>query len=205
MKRELLWILDVVFPPSADEKLIRNLHNAVYIEKLHPQELENEITALTSFKDPHIRAAIHLLKFHRQSHALSLLASVLAHYLETLPKTPYILIPIPLSYKRSLERGYNQCELLAKAGTTRIPHISVRTDILKRVRHTEKQSSLGRNERKENLRNAFVLTASGKKVVEQKHIIILDDVTTTGSTLTEAKAACVGTDAASITCIALSH
>lgn len=99
-----------------------------------------------------------------------------------------LLVPVPLHKKRLRERGYNQSELLAreilKLDSARI--FSYAPKLLIRVRETKPQAkSEKRNARIKNLRDAFysppTLRARGRVV------ILIDDVTTTGATLVEAK------------------
>jgi len=94
---------------------------------------------------------------------------------------PQLVLPVPLHSHRLRERGYNQALELARplAHALRIPW---RHDLLQRVRHTDAQTGLDALERRHNLRNAFALRESEKLPA---HIAVLDDVFTTGATLTE--------------------
>ena len=74
---------------------------------------------------------------------------------------------------------------------------------MKRVRDTRPQTELARNERISNMRKAFIIKQPQQIV--GKHIVLLDDVTTTGATLHAAKAALLLHHPASVTCIALAH
>lgn len=93
-----------------------------------------------------------------------------------------IIAPVPLHASRELERGYNQACLLSqklgkKTGISHNPHLLLRT------RNTQRQSSLSRRERGNNVREAFSVTR--QEDVQGKTIILVDDVFTTGSTLNE--------------------
>ncbi|MCH5165199.1 MAG: ComF family protein [Clostridiales bacterium] len=85
---------------------------------------------------------------------------------------------VPLHKKRQRKRGYNQAELLAKelASHVDVPCLK----LLEKVRATKNQTNLDRNERMENLRGAFEAVTA-----PPKHVVIIDDVMTTGSTLNE--------------------
>ncbi|MEM8890355.1 MAG: ComF family protein [Bacteroidota bacterium] len=86
------------------------------------------------------------------------------------------IVPIPLHYRKKVERGYNQAEELAR-GMGEILQIPVRSDGLKRVRYTRTQTRMGGRSRWENVKGAFGL---GKEL--EGPIILLDDVLTTGAT-----------------------
>lgn len=92
------------------------------------------------------------------------------------------VVPVPLHWRRKWKRGYNQAEVIASgiAGAMGLP---VRTDLLKRVRHTQTQTRLDVAGKEENVRDAFKAGDDGGK--ELKHILIVDDVMTTGSTIYE--------------------
>jgi len=90
------------------------------------------------------------------------------------------IIPIPLHPKKEATRGYNQSLLIAE-GLSEILKIPVATSILLRPRHTESQTKKTRTERLKNMENAFQLSGGGK--LKNKHILLVDDVLTTGATL----------------------
>jgi ComF family protein len=93
------------------------------------------------------------------------------------------LIPVPLGNRRRRERGYNQCDCIAAALGHRIG-LSVRTDVLQRVRETPTQTALTPEARHANVAGAF--RANG---VAGLRLVLLDDVFTTGATLAAAGAA----------------
>lgn len=100
---------------------------------------------------------------------------------ETPPALPQWILAVPLHRRRLRERGYNQALELAKplAQTLNIP---LRHDVLRRVRHTEAQTGLDAIERRRNLRAAFALREG---LALPAHVAIVDDVFTTGMTLSE--------------------
>lgn len=93
-----------------------------------------------------------------------------------------MVISVPLSRKRHVERGYNQAKLIAGALSRelKVPECSA---VLKRVKNTQSQRLLTGKERHENVRDAFELVDSD--IVEGKTIILVDDIYTTGSTVGE--------------------
>ena len=94
----------------------------------------------------------------------------------------YIITYIPLSKKSKKIRGFNQCEYIAKK-IARDLSIEV-LEVLIKQKETKEQKKLKRDERYENIKDAFKI----KKGIEVKNynIILIDDVTTTGATLQEA-------------------
>lgn len=91
-----------------------------------------------------------------------------------------IIVPVPLSSGRQRERGYNQSALIAEglSASTRVPF---RNDILIRTGRSESQTRRGRYERWENVEGLFAVR--DPSAIRGKHILIADDVITTGSTM----------------------
>ena len=90
------------------------------------------------------------------------------------------VIPVPLHPKKERKRGYNQSQLFAE-GITSVTGWSLETDLLLRTRHTATQTQLNRVERQQNVAGAFSLNQ--KEQIAGKHILLVDDVLTTGATL----------------------
>lgn len=93
------------------------------------------------------------------------------------------LIPAPIHRKRYLERGYNQSYLLAQE-LSLLTEIPIYNKAIIKVRDTEKQSTLSAADRRINLKNAFKVGKDGDNLLA-KNIMIVDDVTTTGTTIKE--------------------
>ena len=93
---------------------------------------------------------------------------------------PECIIPIPLATKRFRERGFNQAMEVGKQLAWQLA-LPLRADVLVRRRDTREQAGLERDERRRNVRGAFALLQSP----QAKHVAILDDVVTTGSTANE--------------------
>lgn len=91
-----------------------------------------------------------------------------------------IIVPVPLHWTRFLKRGYNQAELIAQeiAQAKGIPVVN----LLKRKKRTQLQALLKKDEREDNLKDAFVLKKNYSKYKDKK-ILVVDDLMTTGSTL----------------------
>ena len=97
-----------------------------------------------------------------------------------------VVIPIPLHWTRQWQRGYNQAEVIA-SGVADAMGIPLRCDILRRHKRTKTQTRLGIAEKARNVKGAFTTTdhcqPSDKAGPEFRHLLLIDDVFTTGSTM----------------------
>ncbi len=130
---------------------------------------------------------IHDFKYMRQIHLAAELAKLMNTPLKDSRFRPYLtnglLVPVPLHWMRQRKRRFNQAEEICKklSAQTNIPHLSA----LKRIRNTQTQTRHNRAKRLENLKSAFSMTMRMKARIQGKHIILIDDVFTTGSTANE--------------------
>lgn len=149
----------------------------------HPPAFDR-LLGLWSYEPP-LDTVILALKFRRLEYLAEHLAEALAHELGTDLRACHLVVPVPLHWHRGLARGYNQAERIARrlAGLTELPLVSA----LARRRATPAQSRLGRPARLANLRGAFRVRRPA--AVRGRHILLVDDVATTGATLDAAAAA----------------
>jgi ComF family protein len=125
---------------------------------------------------------IQAFKFKRQLAAGRVLSHLLSEYVcaNDLHR-PDVLIPVPLHNLRMTKRGFNQaCELGSYVG--KVLDIPLLTTALRRHRHTQAQSGLSRKQRRRNVRGAFYWHGP---IQAGRHIALIDDVMTTGTTVTE--------------------
>lgn len=212
----LLAVLDFLFPQREALRAIASLSPEQFIHRARrgEQQQDTSIAALFEYRDPLVRNAIWALKYHQSHHAARLLAVPLYDEIMALTGDVYtfertnqfLVIPIPLSKKRLHERGYNQVELLAQELITLDEHemLTLRTDILGRTRHTKNQTSLkNRQERLQNVKGCFSVV--NLETLKGQTVILLDDVTTTGATLSEARRVLVEAGAREVFVGALAH
>src|SRR5437016_3369943 len=131
-----------------------------------------------------VREIIHDFKYGRQIYLRHLVAPWLCAALDDerlRGRRLDVIVPVPLHPTRQRERGFNQASLLAKLLSTEISVPS--KPLLERIRYTTTQTALDRAERIENLHNAFRLRKTAN--VRDLRVLLIDDVLTTGSTLSE--------------------
>ncbi len=125
---------------------------------------------------------VQAFKFKRQLAAGRVLSHLLCEYVtEQGLDRPDTLIPVPLHNRRLIQRGFNQAyELASYAG--KVLDIPLLANSLRRRRHTRAQSGLSRKQRRKNLQGAFYWHGTLKP---GRHVALIDDVMTTGTTVTE--------------------
>ena len=151
-----------------------------------------------------VRELIHRFKYNRELYLRHPLADWLLTSLEDtrIASRPFdFFVPVPLHPTRLREREFNQSEILARmlGARTGVPVINC----LQRVRQTMTQTRFDRNERMENLRNAF--EARKISLVQGKHLLLVDDVLTTGSTVSECARVLMRAGAASVRVVTIAR
>ncbi|MBA7485981.1 hypothetical protein ES707_21533 [subsurface metagenome] len=127
-----------------------------------------------------IRQAIHQLKYRNLRALATPLANLLRDYLVNNPVPGEVLVPAPLHQKRLRERGYNQSYLLAQE-LGKLINLPVVNDCLTRQKHAPPQArSSTVDERRGNVADAFVCR---DRRLQDKQVILIDDVSTSGATL----------------------
>lgn len=144
------------------------------------------IHAATSFlffnKGGNVQKLIHQLKYKGNTETGRYLGVLFGNDLKKsdLFKSVDLIIPVPLHKKKLHTRGFNQSDVIAE-GIGEAMKIHAKTDTLYRIEHTETQTKKSRYKRWENVKGKFGLIDSEK--LEGKHILLIDDVLTTGATL----------------------
>ena len=131
-----------------------------------------------------IRNLILEMKFQKKPYIYKTIEYFLQNNKKKLEKLKKydIIIVVPLSWKRKLKRGYNQSLLIARI-ISNILQIKIENKILYKTKNIVPQSTLNKKERKENIKGAFKIKHI--EIIENKKILIIDDIYTTGNTLNE--------------------
>ncbi len=135
--------------------------------------------------DGPVRNALHRLKYRRDLGLGEALAQPISRFALSLGWPIDLVAPVPLGRRRQSERGYNQAALIAWPLAMALG-IEYDQHAMARVRDTRSQVGLARRERQENVRDAFMAKPSR---VRGRSILLVDDVATTGSTLSSCASA----------------
>lgn len=127
---------------------------------------------------PPVDRLVQGFKYHRRLDWGRVLGEALARHLEATSERADAIVPVPLHRRRLRDRGYNQSLELARP-IGRTLGIPVRPRAARRVRPTQAQAGLSRDERRRNVRNAFDIV----ETVTGQRIAIVDDVMTSGHTV----------------------
>jgi ComF family protein len=152
-----------------------------------------------------MRSAIHALKYDRLHPAARQLGRMLAAAITQLAveaPAEMLVVPIPLHRSKLAQRGFNQARELARNALDSLAtshpawRFTLAASTLMRLRATESQAGLSPRQRRLNVRGAF--SVSDPAAVADKHILLIDDIMTTGATVRAAARALVGAGAASV-------
>jgi len=142
-----------------------------------------------------VREAIHQLKYRNVKALAAPLAQLLGEYLAKNPLPAEVLVPVPLHPRRLRRRGYNQASLLARE-LARLSSVPLIEGVLLRLSDTSPQTKTkSAEERQRNVTRAF--SCRGREF-EGKHLLIIDDVCTSGATLNACATALKAAGAASV-------
>lgn len=159
------------------------------------------ITSIYSFRDPEIKKIVHAIKYFHRKDLIPPLTQKLSEKINESALKNHILVPVPMPLLRKYMRGYNHSEAIAReiAATT---NLAMRTDILMRTNTNKRQVvTRSRSERLKNQHGAFTIHSP----VVGMDIVLVDDVTTTGATLNEARANLIAHGARSVRAVTIAH
>lgn len=189
-------LVDLLVPPRRAERRVHTLR----IQDVQALAHEDGLP----YRDPVVRDLVWEIKYYGSGHAAKLAGEYLAEELLALAAEELgapLLIPIPMHLDRRKERGHNQTEVLCEAALQHLQGaFEYKKGVLKRIVDTPHQQGLQRNKRLKNVEGSMV--AQG---VEDRVCVVVDDVTTTGATLTEAKRALLTAGARRVHSVALAR
>lgn len=138
-------------------------------------------SAFTMDKDSQVKQLIHLFKYSGEQEIGKYLATELALAIDAKIHRQFdVIVAVPLHPKKKKIRGFNQAEVVAQV-LGRIWGIPVDCSALIRQRHAKTQTRKNRLERWENVKSDYLLNKGN--ALEGKHILLVDDVITTGATM----------------------
>jgi len=213
-------LFEFLFPKAPSLHALENMSAGDLVVSLPSAEpiRDEHIIAVFSYAHPAVREMIWELKYRGNRAVADTLAQVLYDVLshELAERGAYenfrnpLLIPIPISDKRRLERGYNQTEILGQA-IARLDHdrtlFEYDNQLLEKTTYTQSQARTHatRRERAENLDHSMRVPDAFRHKIQGRNIILLDDVTTSGATFAEARRALKEAGARKILCLAAAH
>lgn len=145
-------------------------------------KLEMALSAFTFVKKGKVQRLMHELKYNGNTKVGELMGIELGKEIdkvEIIDKVD-VVVPVPLHKKKLKQRGYNQSAFIA-IGVAKVLTCEINTTLLKRLESSESQTKKSKYERWENVGSAFTLTDANQ--YKGKHILLVDDVVTTGATL----------------------
>jgi ComF family protein len=190
------FIVDIFFPPvclACHRKITSGVicdacFKAIPRLPMPPQDTPFTFGAAVNYESPVVKALIHHLKFKSVKNASIPLAQLLMSFIRDshIDLSNFLIVPIPISERRKRARGFNQAELIAQEIAMAFA-LPINTHSLIRTKHTKPQSDTKTaEERKENIRGVYAVR--NPEAIQGKPILLIDDVSTSGSTFKEAAA-----------------
>lgn len=134
--------------------------------------------------DDVIKKLIKDLKYNKKKHLAKLHAEIMFEYFERLKlDTNFLILSVPIHKNRKKERKYNHMDLVADEFSL-LTGFKNNKKFLLRIKDTQKQFKLHRQERIKNIKNAFALNEN-ENIDKNTNLLIIDDITSTGTTLEE--------------------
>lgn len=158
----------------------------------------NNIRSWAYYSDT-LKSMIRYLKYHRGTGIIKYLVPEIVNFINQWFDHIDVIVPLPLGKQREHIRGYNQTALFAKPAA-RALRIDYLPKAVVRTRETISQVGLSAEERKSNIKDAFF---ANSELIKGLNILLMDDITTTGSTINECAKALANAGAANVFCFTL--
>jgi ComF family protein len=165
--------------------------------------VENSASFVFFEKGSHFQKMLHQLKYKGKADLGIILGRLFGHKLKESPFSEVdIIIPVPLHNSRKRFRGYNQSEKIAR-GLGESLEKPVLPNLVRRTKATKTQTSKSRFDRWENVDGSFKITSPSR--LKDKHILVVDDVVTTGATSEAMMQELIRVPGAKVSFVALAH
>lgn len=207
-------LLDYLLPKRSDFEIVSKLteHEVNELPRSEKVPVYDWINPLFKYKDKKVKAIVWELKYKNNTLPLDYLGKIFFDEIFALisdistfdTEAQFILIPIPITNSRRSERGYNQSEYICRAIVQNdMEHILLYApQWLWKTKDTPSQShSESKEERMKNLLGSFEANSQ----VENKYIVLIDDVVTTGTTLSEARKTLLSSGARDVFAFTIAH
>ena len=208
----LARLLDWIFPRHpigvmTPETFVHAIQDAV-----NPTQPANpKYWSFAAYKHSTIRSAIWEMKYNNSTHAANLLAHSFApalaeHIADTstyIESAPIYIIPIPTDIGRTRIRGIHHLELLCRAIMNESSDTYTYSNLLVRTRKTHEQTK--QKTKEDRLQNLIGSMQAKDVLPNNAHIIVIDDVITTGATMCEASRALIEAGYTNFTCVSVAH
>ncbi len=208
MKKIIRLLLDLLFPLSKIAKELDSLSMEEIFTKCQKKNSTNKnIWSIFAYKDLLIKEMLWQIKFNGQRKYAEYCGKFLYDKIFEIidKKLRYIIIPVPIHKKRRKERGFNQCEWICEEimKIDQGKFLQYEPGAVNRIIYKQKQSWSNRKERIENMKGVFSIVKV--ELLKNKNVIIVDDVLTTGATLTELVNIIIGSGAKKVLSFTVAH
>ncbi len=203
-------ITSILFPSPPIVDLIEN-KSIKDIEKCLPKNTVSPypfIINIFNYKNDQVKEVIYHIKYRGNTILINSFSEIIYNTIKQNIKAKKLyIVPIPLSKERFIERKFNQTELLSKSLLKHDKEglLFYSPHFLKKTKNTTPQTKLKRKERLKNVKKCFSVPEKEKNNIKEKTIVLIDDVTTTGSTLKEARSTFLKEGAKEVFAITLAH
>jgi competence protein ComFC len=144
------------------------------------------VIGLYKYRNKKVKDAIWQLKFRANKEVAVLFGKEMAKFIKISNLENYIIVPIPIHWRRRMERGFNQTEWLCKEIVRANKNLKY-INILKRSVYSQKQSWNRKQDRQKNIKSVFEVRKKYRNKISGRKFMLIDDVVTTGATLNEAR------------------